>query len=227
MSVVDSTIIEVLNYSDSYASIQTQIKPDGYLFEPSIDGLPYAIPLSFAEIRVVNSQSGVFREGILRFDPEHEEDVYTKLGIRDWEEILSDSQIHNIILKPTKKGLESLIKITSTSMFERVRGIMVQLLNTGMYDISTRVKDVINERYRELYSNKRISEIIVVPTLDESEAKPLVSENEMAKLKDELTKQILAELKEQQQIAVDNEVITTEGSKTSVKKTSRTTNQTK
>jgi hypothetical protein len=199
MSIVDSTIVNVLNYSDSYVSIPTQIRPDGYLFEPSLNEEPYAIPLSFAEIRVVNSQSSIFREGTLRFEQELEQEVYEKLGLRDWENILSDAQIRSIILKPTKEGLDRFVKIMSSSMFERVRGMMVQLDNSGMYDISTRAKDVINKRYQELYVGKRISEISIVPTLEESNKvtteKASLTVEELTKIKEEISAELIAEMK--------------------------------
>lgn len=212
MNIVDSTMINVLNYTDGNISIPTQIRPDGYLFEPTIDDQPFAIPLSFTEIRIVNSQSNIFREGNLRFDSELEKDVYEKLGIRDWENIMSDSQIRDIILHPTKEGLEKLIKITSASMFERVRGMLVQLDNSGMYDISVRVKNVISERYKELYVNKRISDIKVVSTLAEKE-KVGLSDFELAKIKEELRAQLLEEMKSEVNATVnasnDNQESTT------------------
>ncbi|PYY28353.1 hypothetical protein [Paenibacillus illinoisensis] len=169
MDVIESTIIDVLNYSDSCVVVPTHIKPDGYLFEPAIDGEPYALQLSFSEIRGINSQSNLFREGFLRFREQEAESIYEKLGIRNTESILTDEEIKNIILLPTKSGLERLLKIQSSSMFERIRGLLVQLENSGKYDISTRVKNVITGRYKELYSGKRITEIVIRPTAQENE----------------------------------------------------------
>ena len=113
IAIVDSTMINVLNYSKSLVSVPTQINPDGYAFYPSIDDQPSLIPLSFAEIRVINGQSQIFKEGYLRFDSDVEEDVYNALNIRDWENILSDDEIKETIVNPTKERLERLIKITS------------------------------------------------------------------------------------------------------------------
>lgn len=201
MEIVESTIINVLNYSDSFASFPTQIKPDGYLFEPALDSdgeQPFAIPISFSEIRVANSQSNIFREGILRFDKDFEQDVYVKLGIRDWEEILSDADIRKILLKPTKSGLEKVVKITSSSLLERVRGMLIMLENTGMYDISIRVKDVVNKRYQELYNNQKKSDIIIAATVDEQNNEPKKpSEEEIAKIREEVSAQFKDEIAKQ------------------------------
>lgn len=194
-TIVDSTVINVLNFSDSYTTIATSIKPEGYLFPPSLSDEPYAIPLSFSEIRVVNSQSNVFREGILRFESEFEKEVYTKLGIRDWEQILSDKQIRDIILKPTKDGLDRFVKVTSSSLFERIRGMLIMLENTGMYDISMRVKNLVNTRHQELQQGNRISEIKIQTTSDEmvNANEQKVDDNLIAKLKEEIMEQIKAE----------------------------------
>jgi len=204
ITITDSSVINVLNYSDSIVSIATNIRPEGYLFEPAMnEQQPFAIPLSFAEIRIVNSQSAIFREGKLYFDEEYQEEVYKKLGIYEWENILSDSQIRDTILKPTKSKLEKIIKINSLSMFDRVRGMLVLMRNTGMYDISMRVIDVINYRYQELYTGKKVTEIVINETNQEVSKEEIISrELEKMKLefesqKKEMMKQIREELEEQ------------------------------
>lgn len=203
MEIVDSTIINVLNKSDSFCALATNINPIGYAFEPSRDGEPYAIPLTYSEIRVANTQSDVFRNGILWFDVEVQEDVYNKLGIRDWENILSDEQIRSIILKPTTDGLKKLINIKDPAYFERVRGMMVMLKNAGIYDISTRVVEAIIARYQELCNGKKISSIVIASTSqnDEHNVDELVKaklEEEKEKLKEQLRKELLKELQTEQ-----------------------------
>lgn len=203
MNIVESTIVTVLNYSDSFASFPTQIKPDGYLFEPALnDEQPFAIPISFSEIRVANSQSNIFREGVLRFEPEVEQEIYEKLGIRDWEQILSDNDIRNILLKPTKAGLEKIVKVTSSSLLERVRGMLIMLENTGMYDISIRVKDVVNKRYQELYNNQRKSDIVITATASEQAAESV----DLDKIKEEVEAKVRAEFElEQEKLKIKEE----------------------
>ena len=83
------------------------------------------------------------------------------MAIRDWENILTDEEIRDIILNPTPEGVKKIIAITNPAMFERVRGIFIQLKNTNMYDISMRIATVINERYKELYRGQRNSAIKV------------------------------------------------------------------
>lgn len=211
-SIVDSTMINVLNYSKSLISIPTHINPEGYVFEPSIEeNQPTLIPISFSEIRVTNSQSQIFREGYLRFDKEIEADVYEALHIRDWENILSDDEIKDIIINPNKEKLEKLVKITSISLFDRIKSAMTLLVNTGVYDISQRVIDLVNNRYREIYHGIRKSEIEITKTQQEvnEEFKNNIIAEEIAKVKVELEKKIRAEIEaEIKSNLKNNEIIT-------------------
>lgn len=214
--IVDSTMVNVLNYSSSKVSLPTHINPEGYIFEEAIDGEPTLIPMSFAEIRVTNGQSQIFKEGYLRFDEDIQEDIYKALKIRDWEEILSEEEIKDIILHPTKEKLEKIIKITSMSMFDRVRSILIRLDNIGTYDIPKRVADVINNRYQELYRGIRKSEIVI--NKSQQEVNDLIKENELAKIKAELERKIRAEIEAEMKANANNETnINTEPVKSTVK----------
>lgn len=202
MQITDATIINVYNYADNPFSLPTHGNPEGYWFEPATNDEPSVFPISFSEIKIANSASQVFREGWLRFDAEVEEYVYKALKINNWEDILSDKEIEKIILLPNKEKLEKLVTITSLSIFDRIRGVLVRLQNAGIYDISQRVVDVINYRYQELYRNKRKSEIVIHKTKQEmiEEVKGDVIAEELEKAKAELEKQIRAEIQAEMQI---------------------------
>lgn len=192
-SINDSTVIDVQNHLDNVIVVPTNIKPDGYVFEPGTEMSPYTLQLSFAEIRGINSNSNVFREGFLRFRQDSEKEVYEKLGIRNYQEILSDEDIRDIILNPSKEKLELVVNIQSASLFERIRGMLIMLENQGHFDISTRVKSLINARYDELYRGKRKSEIVVRSTASELNEKV---EQEAKKQYEEETDKLKKEIEE-------------------------------
>jgi hypothetical protein len=219
MNFNDSTLIDVYNYTDGCVSVTSNIRPDGYLFEPSRDENPFVLQLSFGEVRGINTQSHVFREGHLQFDPSLEKEIYESLGVRKWESILKDEDIKKIILEPTKEGLELLMKIDSTSLFERVRGMVTQLYNSNAYDISTRVKNAIDSRYKELYEGKRITGIQIRKTTSEVEAE--AKEDKQRELQE-----ILAEERKkiEAQVRAEYEAKQAEGKET--KKQSGTRNRT-
>lgn len=198
MAITDQSIVNVYNYSDSPVSLATTIKPDGYWFEPAInEESPSIIPMSFLELRVANGQSEIFRDGGLKFDKEQEKEIYEKLLIRNWEEILTLKEIEDTILNPSKKKLEKIVKITNLSAFDKIRGALVRLQNTAQYDISQRVVDTINYRYQELYTNKRRTEIVIKKTKQEEleDVKNKTIKSEIEKIKKDLEKSIRAEIK--------------------------------
>ncbi|MGR6760424.1 hypothetical protein ACU1JV_01080 [Paenibacillus sp. T2-29] len=151
------------------------------------------------------------------------DEIYEKLSIRDYKDILTNQDIKNIILRPTKEGLTKLIKIQSASLFERVRGLVIQLENTNFYDISTRVKSLIEERYKELYSGKRISEISIISSYGENPVdkqinNPSVDDNKVSQLEKEIAelKALLLSQASQQEEQSEPDKHDTEANKESV-----------
>ncbi|MGG1663087.1 hypothetical protein [Brevibacillus sp. NRS-1366] len=199
MSITDSTVINIYNVTDNQVAISTYLKPSGILLEATRDDVPYAIQLTVAEVKGINTQSNVFKEGILRFDTELEKEIYELLGIRDWEEILSDQQIRETILRPSVDALQKVIKTNTPSMIERFRGMLVMLENSRIYDVSQKAKEVILARYYEIYQNTRVSNIILqVPQENKS-----IDEDQLTKIKEELAakirEELMAELKAQKE----------------------------
>jgi hypothetical protein len=118
--------------------------------------------MSMADIIYINSISAVFRNGILRFDPEVETEVYDQLKIRNADQLLTNAEIDEILLNPTLEGLQRIINITDSGAYERVRGRCTMLQNAGS-DISTRVKKVVDRRYEELRAKRVKTDIVLTP----------------------------------------------------------------
>lgn len=150
--------INVLNYNENRFS--TMVSPtENFSFDPSVDGkTPTIIPLTIDQIRYVNNHNA-FRGGFLFFEKDKEKEVYEALGINNWEDILTNEDIRNIILNPTYDGLKKLIDIKDDSVFERVRTAFHKLKMEGIHDISIRVSQIIETRYRELREKKINSSI--------------------------------------------------------------------
>lgn len=156
--------IGVLNYNENRVSLV--VAPDkSYSFDPSIDGeSPTIISMTIDEIRYANNFNA-FRNGMLFFEESKAEDVYNILGIKDWKNILTNKDIREIILHPTYEGLEKLIAIKDSAMFERVRAAYHKLKTEDAHDISIRVVQIINTRYKELL-NRQVNTSIVLTKKD-------------------------------------------------------------
>lgn len=161
MSVKDRELINVLNYNENIVVIST--RDNQYSFNPSENDVPTLIPLTFSEIEYVNSNTEAFKSGLLRFPEDIENEMYNELRVLNWEDILKNSDIRDIILHPTLEGLKKIIDIKSSSAFERVRGIFTRLKNSENENISIRVERIISARYKELINRQTKTSIILSP----------------------------------------------------------------
>lgn len=150
----------VYNYNSSPVAVQT--KYESHLIEGGSREQPSTMPFSMDELTVINSKSNAFKIGLLWFSPDEQERLYAEMRITNWENILRDEQIEEILLSPTVDSLQRLIEIENDAYFERVRGVFVGLKNSGA-DLSTRVQKVIDLRYKELTNRQRVTSIRLTP----------------------------------------------------------------
>lgn len=111
--------------------------------------MPSVDYLSFAEINYINGISDCFRTGLVRFDDNDKEEIYRTLNIANWENILTNNEIKEILLNPTIEGLQKIIDITNVSIFDRVKTIFVSLKENTDNDISNRVIKIMETREQE------------------------------------------------------------------------------
>lgn len=168
MAIGKSTIVNVLNYNENPVCIKTHLRE--YICPKCTDGKPSITPLEFSEIEYLSS-SQAFQTGTLFFEEEMQKEVYEALRILDWEKILRNEDIEEILLKPSLEGLKKIIEIKNVMLFERVRGIYFSLKNTNQYDLSTRVERIVNTRYNEL-CNRQLKTKIILTEKDTSVAIP-------------------------------------------------------
>ena len=158
----------VLNYNGSPVAVST--RHESYIIPGGSSESPSSMPLSVDEIVQINSNSNVFKMGLLWFEEEFQEDLYKECRIRNWKDILIDSEIEDIILHPTLEKLERLLSIENEQYFERCYGIYIGLKNSN-HSIKQNVENVMLARRKELRNRKYKTGIL----LTKKEA-PAVSE---------------------------------------------------
>lgn len=190
--------INVLNYNENKVSVMVS-PTESFTFEPSMDGqTPSVIPMTFEQIRYANNYN-TFRGGFLFFDKNKEKEIYEELGINNWKEILNNTSIRDILLNPTYDGLKKIIDIKDSAVFERVRAVFYKLKVEGDNDISVRVQQIINTRYKEL-QNKKVTTSIVIEKKDIAQSIPnkevesLKEENKVMKEENKVIKEQLANM---------------------------------
>lgn len=150
----------VFNYSASKVSLFVRDGQPSYLFDSGTKDEPCAIPLTIDEIISANANGGAFRNGLLFFEPEHEDAIYQTLRIKDYKNILKDWEIEDIILHPTSDGLKLLLGVTNDAYFNRIIGCYTVLKN-AFADIPAQSKYILDARIDEYRSGKRATEIVV------------------------------------------------------------------
>lgn len=160
----------VLNYCSSPVAVET--RTDSYLINGGSTEEPSSMPFSLDEIFQINSNSPVFKTGILRFEKEYEKDIYEEIRIKNWQNIMTDEEIENIILHPTIKSLQKIIDVQSDMYFERIYGIYIGLVNSD-FPIRENVKTVMSARRKEFKNNQRISRIVLSKKDESNEGKEI------------------------------------------------------
>lgn len=161
MSIKENVSIPIFNYNESNICIPTNVST--HILPPAIDGVPSVDYLSFAEINYVNGISDCFRTGLVRFDDNDKEEIYRTLNIANWENILTNNEIKEILLNPTIEGLQKIIDITNVSIFDRVKTIFVSLKENTDNDISNRVIKIMETREQEFKRGIYKSQIVLKP----------------------------------------------------------------
>lgn len=187
-SVMEKKFIDVLNCDDNVVTISS-LNGKGYTFEPGSVEEPCVIPIPPEEIMYMNSTCSAFKNGVLRFRPEEQNEVFKAIGVKG-DDVLFVEDIDEAILNPTVENLQRMIGIKDGAQFERIRGRFYRMTNAGE-DLSTKVKRLIDERYKELRAGKRNSELSVVPATKPAnnvQAELETAKNQMA----EMQKQVQA-----------------------------------
>ncbi len=208
--IKESEKIGVLNYNENRVSVE--VAPGkSYSFEPSIDGeTPMVIPMTIEEILYANN-SVAFKSGMLFFEKSREEEIYERLNIVNWKDILSNDKIKEILLHPTFDGLNKIVEIKSTSEFERVRGILFKLKQSDRYDVSVRVEQIVNTRYKELLNRQINTDIILtkkdvpVESISSEEMDKLKAQNEAMQKQLEEMQKMMAMMMENQKAAASSD----------------------
>lgn len=202
MKIQDNQNIKVLNYGNSAVAAKGENKE--YLFEGSFDGIPTVFYMSFKEIEYINSRSTAFRSGTLEFDESLRDDIYTALNMPDWKEtVLFESVIEDLILNPTEENLKRITAIRDIFVFERIRGKLVYFTNEGIKDISNKVINVVNQRFKEINSGVAKSKII----FKKETAVPVVENEKVAALEEQLAQmqEMMERMMKAQNIEVEND----------------------
>lgn len=181
---LDKDNILVLSYNENKVCVDGA--NESYNFNPSNGVDPVINIMSLKDLQFINSNTGLIKTGWLTFQEEEKEEIFNALHIRDWKNILTKEELKDIMLNPTIEGLQKIIDINDESYYDRVR-IALHILMTDGEDVSSRVKNIVDARYKELVRKQRKSSIVLSQkdvSVSNNKAKELEAQN--AELKSQL-----------------------------------------
>ncbi len=179
MSKLNTQDICVLNYNEN--DVFADSAKEHYKFGKSRDGkTPSIVHISLNELQYIANNTNVIVTGWLTFDDEDKEEIYKALRIDNWQDILTNGEIKDILTNPTMEGLQKIIDIDNQTYFDRVRMCMFKLIDGGV-DVTTKVSRIVNQRHNELQKRQRKSSIILSrkdTTVSTDKVKELLEQNE-------------------------------------------------
>lgn len=169
-----------------YSELPFQINLVGqhkeYVFPPCVDGEPTMNFVDWSDIEYANSRGNVFSSGLLIFEESEMDEIYQELRIKDWKKkVWFDRDIVDAIENPTLEKMQRIIDVKDLLTLERIRGKAVYYTNHNM-NISQKVLNIINARYREITTGVLGSKIVIQPT----DIEPTVSADEVNALKKQI-----------------------------------------
>lgn len=212
-SIKERINIPVYNYNEAKVYVVSNVKE--YSFEPFNGVTPSMEYMSYPEIAYLNSRTEYFKAGYLRFSTEDEAEIYESLGITDWQNILTNQQIEEILLKPTVSGLQKILSITKVAVYERIKPIFMRLCNSSEEDMSMRVTKLMKKRFEEVRRGQLVTEIEVVPkAFENTNTNDSQSEIQVLREQNELLQKQIADMK-----ALTEQLIAKKVEETTVNKT--------
>lgn len=158
-NIKENIAIRIFNYNPFNLSVNSNISSRS--LNPCYEYKnPTSDTISFSELVYINSNSSAIRNGLVRFAKEQEKEIYEALAI-NWEDIVKNEDIEDIILNPNKNKIQKLISIKDPSVFDRVLAVYQGLISTGEYDISNRICDIIKRRSKEFRKGQIVTGIQV------------------------------------------------------------------
>ena len=181
--------IRIENHNPFNLCVRSNLRD--YILSPiSEDGTPTIEYLTLEELLWIDGNTNAIRTGLITINEDDRKAVFKEMKFEDGDKILTNADVENILTNPSVDGLNKIISITDSSVFDRIYSVFVGLKEGGSVDISNRVINLINERYKEFKRGQNVSHISIerkdteMP-ISQDKAKELEAQN--ASLKDEIS----------------------------------------
>lgn len=137
---------------------------------------PNYTPVPYRVISSVNKNTELFKNRVLRFRPEEEEELWKDLRIDNSRirDVYTKEAIDKIILTPTDEELKNVLKIKSLSMINCFFSELVWLRNSGNYWVNEKAELYIRARRDEIRQGIAHTELPFIEDADEEDINELL-----------------------------------------------------
>lgn len=180
---------------------------------------PNYTPVPYRVISSVNKNTELFKNRVLRFRPEEEEELWKDLRIDNSRirDVYTKEAIDKIILTPTDEELKNVLKIKSLSMINCFFSELVWLRNSGNYWVNEKAELYIRARRDEIRQGIAHTELPFIEDADEEDINELLGiEPEEEVEEEEIVEEVVEEVKPKTTTKK-----TTTAKKTTAKKTTK------
>ncbi len=180
---------------------------------------PNYTPVPYRVISSVNKNTELFKNRVLRFRPEEEEELWKDLRIDNSRirDVYTKEAIDKIILTPTDEELKNVLKIKSLSMINCFFSELVWLRNSGNYWVNEKAELYIRARRDEIRQGIAHTELPFIEDADEEDINELLGIEPKEEVEEE---EIVEEVVEEVKPKTTTKKTTT-AKKTTTKKTTK------
>lgn len=183
MAISKTETYLVLNYTPNWVSLPT--RHESFLLPPGSKNAPSSLPLSIDEIQQANNLTSAFKNRILCFEPEYEEEIQECLRNRNWKNIMTDDEIENLLKNPSPEELQAIVDIEDPKYFKRIYAVFIAMKNAN-YPIPQDVNIALKKRFSEFLAGKRRTAISLIPAEDKENKDVLLLKKQNESLQSQL-----------------------------------------
>ena len=159
---------------------------------------PNYTPVPYRVISSVNKNTELFKNRVLRFRPEEEEELWKDLRIDNSRirDVYTKEAIDKIILTPTDEELKNVLKIKSLSMINCFFSELVWLRNSGNYWVNEKAELYIRARRDEIRQGIAHTELPFIEDADEEDINELLGIEPKEEVEEEeIVEEVVEEVK--------------------------------
>lgn len=225
----DKDMIKVFNYSGSGVSLPTK---EGGVFFGRCEDIAYPVMeiMTLSDLEYVNTHTTAIRSGIVEFEEEERDEIYKALRLPKWREFcFFERDIDDMLINANYETMDRVLRVNDITTIDRIYGHMTRLIASGAYDVSTRVKKLVEGRRSELYRDIMTTRIHLVqkkkevPAIPEEEVAKLVAEQVAAQMALLTQKEEKTEPKKEDKKSTSKKTATKTARKSGDKKTTAST----